>query len=372
MRGLVKTGVSRALEGTGVDRWIGALSGRSALPLVIGYHRVVERFPEDRGNSIPSMLISQRMLERQLDWIGQRFRFVSLDELGSGLEGSGFDDPVAAITFDDGYQDVYENAFPLLKKKGIPAAVFVVTDLAGTSEPQIHDRLYLLLERLFQTRPAFRLDSLLSSLGIHHPEIINTVGNPYKAMGSLMSVIARDAIRQLIEALEAEIKVDDRDYEEFRSLSWDMIAEMQTAGMTIGSHTKSHVLLSNEKRGTVLDEIAGSRQELEKRLGITVKHFAYPDGRFNISAVSAVAASGYRYAYTTCYHRDRNHPLLTIPRRVFWENSCLDALGRFSPAIMSCNVNRVFDLVSPCGKNHGWRVDNVLVPQETVKQVGTL
>jgi len=372
MRGLVKSGVSRALEGTGVDRWIGALSRTSGVPLVIGYHRVVGRFPQDRGNSIPSMLISTGMLERQLDWIGQRFRFVSLDELGSGLEGGGFDTPVAAITFDDGYKDVYENAFPILKKKGIPAAVFVVTDLAGSSEPQVHDKLHLLLERLFQTRPDFRLDSLLVSLGIRHPQIVNVIGNSYKAMGSLIGVIPRDEIQQLVDALQTEIEVDSRDYEEFRSLSWEMLAEMQAGGMTIGSHTKTHVLLTNEKRTRVLDEIAGSRQDLEKRLGITVKHFAYPDGRFNTSAVSAVAASGYRYAYTTCYHRDRNHPLLTIPRRVFWENSCLDSLGRFSPAIMSCNVNRVFDLVSPCVKNHGWPVPSSVVARETVKQVGTL
>ena len=35
---------------------------------------------------------------------------------------------MAAVTFDDGYRDIYENAYPMLKRKGIPAAIFVVTD----------------------------------------------------------------------------------------------------------------------------------------------------------------------------------------------------------------------------------------------------
>ena len=60
--------------------------------------------------------------------------FVSLDELGQRLsEGRRDDRPLAAVTFDDGYRDVYENAFPMLVRKGIPAAVFVVTKLIGTS-----------------------------------------------------------------------------------------------------------------------------------------------------------------------------------------------------------------------------------------------
>src|ERR1019366_4751846 len=108
-----------------------------------------------RLTSIPSMLVSRRMLERHLDWLGRRFRFISLDELGARLEAKdGREDPVAAITFDDGYRDFYDHALPLLKRKGIPAAVFVVTDLVGTRRVQAHDKLYLLLARRYQATRA--------------------------------------------------------------------------------------------------------------------------------------------------------------------------------------------------------------------------
>src|SRR5262244_3804026 len=148
LRNLVKTSAASALHWSGVTR----LMGNDA-PLVLSYHRVVEEFADHVQNSIPPMLISTSMLEQQLDWVGSRYSFVSLDELAAAME-SGKKDPrrLAAVTFDDGYADVYHQALPLLRRKGIPAAVFVVTDLIGTDRLQYHDRLYLLLLRGFLSK----------------------------------------------------------------------------------------------------------------------------------------------------------------------------------------------------------------------------
>src|SRR5579885_3253893 len=120
LRALVKTGGSRILHWAGVDRLAATLVGTSAVPMVIGYHRVVENFAEAAKTSIPSMLISRSMLERHLEWLARRYRLVSLDELAVRIQrGAKFDRPVAAITFDDGYRDNYDCAFPLLKRMGI-------------------------------------------------------------------------------------------------------------------------------------------------------------------------------------------------------------------------------------------------------------
>jgi hypothetical protein len=101
----------------------------------------------------------------------------------------------------------------------------------------------------------------------------------------------------------------------------------------------------------VLEELTDSRQELEKRLEIPIRHIAYPDGRFDAKTLNAAAASGYRFGYTICQHRDPHYPLLTIPRRVLWENSCMDQHERFSPAIMSCHASGIFK-VNHCGQDH--------------------
>jgi len=253
---------------------------------------------------------------------------------------------------------VYDHAFPLLKRKGIPSAVFVVTDLIGTSRLQIYDKLYLLLVRAFSTWRSVPRDlaRVLHSLGISLPR------DPYTAMRVLFTALPQAQLDRVNEALEAEVAIDESALKELHACSWDMLAEMHRAGVTIGSHTQTHALLPNECWHKVLDETAGSRQVLERKLGITSNHFAYPNGSFSAAAVRAVAVSGYRLAYTTCRHRDPTYPLLTLPRKFLWENSCMDALGRFSSSIMSCQAHGVFDSVARCRQDHRWPVSMPFAP----------
>lgn len=359
VRTVVKTALAQALSWSGADALIGSLADTGASSVVIGYHRVVEDFTSAARFSIPAMLISSRMLEEQLDWIGRRYRFVSLDELGRELNRGGPPGPpLAAVTFDDGYRDVYDVALPVLTRKGIPSAVFVVTDLVGTGQAQVHDRLYMLLCRAIARWPdpgiAFR--RLLLDLDLSLPARLDPTrlaADPRFAVATLLRSLSRCEVDRLAVAIEDAVGADGSTAAGIEPLSWEMLARMIRAGVTVGSHTRSHAWLTQEAPTEVLAETRGSREAIEQRLGVAVEHFAYPDGRFDTATVTAVAAAGYRFAYTTCIHRDPRHPLLTLPRRMLWENSCVDAVRHFSPAMMSCQVHGVWNLVSGCDQNHG-------------------
>jgi peptidoglycan/xylan/chitin deacetylase (PgdA/CDA1 family) len=136
-------------------------------------------------------------------------------------------------------------------------------------------------------------------------------------------------------------------------MTWDMVDTMHRSGIiTIGSHTASHCLLPSETMETAQAELVSSKQTLETRLGSKVTHFAYPDGRFNPPVVQAVKSAGYRFAFGICQSRDSKSPLLTIPRKVLWERSSVNALGNFSPSIMNCQANWAFDHKSRCEHEH--------------------
>ena len=355
---LAKTGVAGLMHWTGADTLVGALNGSRHAPLIVGYHSVVEDFAAAAEGYMPSMLISRRMLERQLDWLGRRYRFISLDELGTRLEsGIPFEKPVAAVTFDDGYRDFYDQAFPLLNRKGIPAAVFVVTNLLGTPRLLIYDKLYLLLVRAFSTRRfgSFDLFHFLLGLGIRPPDIDRMCrpGDAHAVMRTLYTVLPQALLHRVVDALEADLVMEENTLRERHTLSWAMLGEMHRAGLVIGSHTKTHALLPNEEWQNALEQTLGSKQDLERKLGTAIRHFAYPNGSFDASSVRLVANAGYRFAYTTCSHRDPHAPLLTIPRKLLWERSCMDVFERFSPSIMSCLTHGVFDFADPCAQNHG-------------------
>jgi peptidoglycan/xylan/chitin deacetylase (PgdA/CDA1 family) len=302
-------------------------AGGTPGPFIAGYHRVVKDFDAAVRHTIPSMLISAGTFEKHLDWVGRRFRFVSLDDIGSHLESERpFSQPTAAITFDDGYADVYHNAFPILKRKGVPAAVFVVTDMIGTRESLVHDRLYTCL--------------------------LQTACDPLSTMTTMLTTMPQTEVVQRLQALEAKLLTGPQHRDELLPLSWDMIEEMQRSGITIGSHTKSHVLLTSERAEEALRQVIESKRSLESRLKRSVNHFAYPDGRFNRCVLQAVRDAGYRFGYSICRKRDSQFPLLTISRKVLWEKACITALGQFSPSVMRCQVDGIFERSGICDHVH--------------------
>jgi len=357
LRRLAKAGTAWALSATGAGRLLGALTGTRGAPLVLGYHRVVDDFAAAAPGALPGMIVSRAMLERHLDWLGRRFRVVSLGELGARLlDGAGAAAGLAAVTFDDGYADVYEHALPLLRRKGVPAAVFVVTECVSSGALPLYDRLHLLLApRLAHGhRAGQEIVRRVADLGLPLPPRLarDLPLQPLAALRALLDALPRSGLLRLAAALEhGDDGTDTAPASGLRPLSWDEVRALHRAGLTIGSHTRTHALLNREEPGCVQAETAGSRLELERELGVPVEHFAYPDGRFDDVALTAVHAAGYRFAYTTCQHRDARHPLLTIPRRMLWETSCLGVRGRFSDAVMSGQAAGLFDPLAHCA--HG-------------------
>src|SRR5690349_17805507 len=114
-RALSKNVIACACTWSGAVRLF-ARTDPTVMPFIVGYHRVVENFEDSSQRTIPSMLISKATFEQHVDWLAKRFQIVSLDEIGDHLRtGQHFTRPTAAITFDDGYADVYHNAFPVLR-----------------------------------------------------------------------------------------------------------------------------------------------------------------------------------------------------------------------------------------------------------------
>jgi hypothetical protein len=226
--------------------------------------------------------------------------------------------------------------------------VFVIADLVGSSDIPFYDRLYLLLARAWVPWPMRRerLHALLGRLDIRLEAVHRVDRGTWTASAvfrALLEGLSYAEISRIIDRLQQDVTLPESDLRGFRIVSWRMLEEMRNGCMTIGSHTKRHALLTNESHERVITEIVESRRLLEARLGMPIRYFAYPDGRFNPAVVRALATAGYRAAFGACQHRDADHPTLTIPRRSVWERSFADGLGRFVPALMSCSVNGVFD-----------------------------
>jgi peptidoglycan/xylan/chitin deacetylase (PgdA/CDA1 family) len=106
--------------------WKEALTERA---IVLMYHNI--GIPP-KGVTLKSLHVTPRMFRFQMWYLKSAgFKVVSLDEILSFINGKNFNEKLVAITFDDGYQDFYDNAFPVLKTYKFPSTVFLVSDLVG-------------------------------------------------------------------------------------------------------------------------------------------------------------------------------------------------------------------------------------------------
>lgn len=112
---------------------------RHANPLgILTYHRVVDLVP---GVADPEHNVTPKRLRHQLEgMLARGYEFWPLDRLLTAVrKGTELHDRIAVVTFDDGYESVYLNAFPVLKELKIPATVFVATSYLDGKEPFFFD-----------------------------------------------------------------------------------------------------------------------------------------------------------------------------------------------------------------------------------------
>jgi peptidoglycan/xylan/chitin deacetylase (PgdA/CDA1 family) len=258
---------------------------------ILIYHRVS---PERHPFFEP---MHPAIFERQIGFLRRCYSVMPLSEIVERSQQGEIPKRAVAITFDDGYRDSYEFAFPILKKYRVPATVFVTTGVIETGEVLWHDRIFDAFR--FATVERARLDdSELHELNLAPGDIHRSV----QSVRYRLRALHGEPRKKLIEQIEQKLKPRFPANAKPRMLTWAQIREMHQAGIEFGSHTVSHPILSQIPKASVLWEVCESKRHLSEQLGVPVSSFAYPNGSaadYNNDVKDALRASGYAYAVTT-------------------------------------------------------------------------
>ncbi|MDC4203659.1 MAG: polysaccharide deacetylase family protein [Candidatus Manganitrophus sp.] len=312
---------------------------------IVGYHAVVEETDRaiDAG-MMPQQLISKSLFEKEIDQIGAQFDFLSIDQAVDFLEGKfHLKRDSVVVTFDDGYRGIYDHAYPVLKKKGVPAIFYLCSDYVGTSLLFDHDRLFYLIQRAVNA--SLPIEGLLLQRDVPFDSANPiTRGTPLEVTRRLLEICSKTELDGFIRLLQEKLSVGGADFpSEAAIVGWDEVKEMAEGGMTFGSHTASHCLLTEVDPKVVMEELRSSKASLEARLDRKIEHLAYPDGRVSPFIVEAARACGYRSACTTAHRVNRiGGNLHLLGRELLWENSALGWSSNCSKAMVASQIKGLF------------------------------
>lgn len=261
--------------------------------------------------------LTKAEFEDHLQAITDSWRTISVEEAVKEIRyGGGLKENTIAITFDDGYASVYNIAFPLLKKYGLSATIYLPTDW-------INGKLSLWWEDLNDMIMGFETDDRsIVELGKIGKELkiepSRYVSNDKISKKILLQVFSHELMKisdnrrkKIIDNLRYAL-CSDSAYKrtEVKPIIWDQISEMANAGIMFGAHTCSHINLSHVDIELARKEIAGSKREIEIRLGREIKGFAYPYG-YDVAGyarfIPLLEELGFDYACTSWWGNNTNN-----------------------------------------------------------------
>jgi peptidoglycan/xylan/chitin deacetylase (PgdA/CDA1 family)/CelD/BcsL family acetyltransferase involved in cellulose biosynthesis len=280
--------------GTGSPGWKPRFQKRQQpVARILYYHRV-----NNEGDPFfPSMPTAA--FERTMQYVARHYRVVSVAEMLDQLH-HGPPEPLVAITFDDGYQDNYENAFPVLQRYGLPATIFLTTGSLDSRQPLWFEELADALKRT---------EKELVEVDIDFPRRIplRTPEERLRANGELFQLLRAmsngERKTRLCEVLR-QIGAPDSAERSGRMLTWEQVREMKKGGIEFGGHTVTHPFVSRLTSEEAQWEMAECKRRIEDELQDHVDYFAYPNGReedFGQWNKQVLATAGYKAAMTTIW-----------------------------------------------------------------------
>ena len=275
-----------------------ARAGKHPRLWLLMYHRILPDHDERYRQEEPGMLVRPETLEMHIQEMKRQFDLMPFAEWVH-LSQTGLPVPkrACAITFDDGWLDNYEYAFPVLRAHAAPATLFAVAEKIGTD---------------FQFWP-----NVLAVLLLHGAKKEleqHALFQPYTC--NLTDKVTADQVAEVIKRLKVH-----KDADIFAALeqiswrascaryaggmppalmNWDQLCEMKQSGLVdVGSHTCTHRRLTDALSPAELEyEIIHSKEVLERRLRSPIDLFCFPNGDYNDLALSLVKQH-YRASVTT-------------------------------------------------------------------------
>ena len=277
--------------------------------VVLAYHRVLG--PEQRADtwSHPGIVVHRETFNTHIRFLKQTFRMITVAEfIERRQRDSKLSGPACLITFDDGWHDTYTEAWPVLRRHGVPAVVFLPVNFIGT------DRMFwqeFVAKAMFAISAHARRDADFAARAgavLHRHALDGLLSVAPEELRRQAADIVRArkhaspaALREMTADVAALAMLEGARPDPDRFLTWDEAREMAADGITFGGHGADHHILTAVSPTEARHEIERSREVIEQNLGTPVVAFSYPNGDWDPTVAGLVRSAGYRVAFATTH-----------------------------------------------------------------------
>jgi peptidoglycan/xylan/chitin deacetylase (PgdA/CDA1 family) len=240
-------------------------------PRILMYHRFSSDPVEGKCSS--------KQFEDQVKFIKRNYNpFSLIGLLAYQKEYGRFPPHAVVITVDDGYRDFYEHAFPILRKHGVPATLFVTTGFIDRENWLWPDKITWLLNEISEIPETIEIAEIELTAGPVNGE--NRLGYWQRLNDYALSLPDKEK-HQFIEELAIGIGITFPPSIPiaFEPLDWEELMEIQANGIEIGGHTVTHPSLGRVGEEQAKREIFGCMASLNQHLGVRPRTFCYPNGQ---------------------------------------------------------------------------------------------
>lgn len=274
-------------------------NGKDKPGIILAYHRILPKESAEITYTQPGMYVTTETFEQHMAFISKNFSLLRLEDLAHDPRP----DNICMVTFDDGWADNYTHAFPILKRYGIPATIFLSTNMVGKRVWPWTDRISFYIHSTPLKEFIDIWKTALKKSGLEHLKSILTSqdkGAVREQVISYMKAMDNHEVLLIMGHLDKIMANQNQELMRTRPwLTWDEVIEMREAGLSFGSHTHNHLILNSIPLLQARDEILTSQKILSERTGFPVTMFCYPNGVFSDEIMRIVSGAGYKIAVTT-------------------------------------------------------------------------
>jgi peptidoglycan/xylan/chitin deacetylase (PgdA/CDA1 family) len=283
--------------------------------IVLMYHRVA-----DIAADPWELAVKPDNFEQQLKLLKKKFNVIPVSEMVSRLSNNKLRRNSIAITFDDGYNDNYTNAMPILEKYGCPASFFVATKFIGNKKRFWWDELQNIFFETARLPEVFSMqigDSLVE-LTLDEDVILTPAKNQMQKQWSyyeepptrrcLVYYTIWEKMRplphEILQSTLSQIHDWANNYDGPDALSVPLSScQLKKIGNSslfeLGLHTESHVSLSSHPSEVQQKEITGNMEYLEGICSSTKRILTYPYGDYDLTTQLVAKNISLDAAFTT-------------------------------------------------------------------------